>query len=147
MCGATGVLRLTDQPDDHALKGQDPKGAPGIVRAALLGLCPRCGAKGLFAGIAKFADRCPGCGLDYTAFNVGDGPAAFLTFGVGALVLCVAAWMALVVDPPLWVYVVVMVPLIFVPTLWGLRVSKGALLAAEYQRRAVEAKGEDITRP
>ena len=101
----------------------------------------------MFSGVAKFADRCPACGLDYTAFNVGDGPAAFLTFGVGALVVCVAAWLALVVDPPVWVYILALVPLTFGPTLWGLRVSKGALLAAEYMRRAVEAGGKDIREP
>jgi hypothetical protein len=30
------------------------------------------------------------------------------------------------------------------PTLYGLRVSKAALLAAEYQRRAMEAGAKDI---
>lgn len=90
--------------------------------------------------MAKFAERCKVCGLDFTQFNVGDGPAAFLTFGVGALVVCVAAWLALVVDPPLWVYIVVLVPLTFGPTIWGLRVAKAALLAAEYRRSAGEGR-------
>ena len=55
---------------------QTQKGQPGLVEAALLGLCPECGAKTLFSGPAKFAERCEKCGLDYAAFNVGDGPAA-----------------------------------------------------------------------
>lgn len=119
-------------------------GQPGLVSVALLGLCPRCGGKGLFGGIAHFAPRCGHCGLDYGAFNVGDGPAAFLTFGVGALAAGVAAWLALDVDPPVWVYVAVLVPLVVLPTLYGLRVSKAALLAAEYQRRAMEAGAKDV---
>lgn len=132
-------MRLTDPQSPSAFEGQ-----PGIFSAALFGLCPRCGAKGLFAGIAHFAPRCGRCGLDYGAFNVGDGPAAFLTFGVGALAAVVAAWLALDVDPPVWVYVAVLVPLVVLPTLYGLRVSKAALLAAEYQRRAMEAGAKDI---
>lgn len=107
-------------------------------------MCPRCGTKGLFAGIAHFAPRCEKCGLDFGAFNVGDGPAAFLTFGVGALAAVVAAWLALDVDPPVWVYVAVLVPLVVLPTLYGLRVSKAALLTAEYQRRASEAGAKDV---
>lgn len=75
---------------------------------------------------------------------MGDGPAAFLTFGVGALAAGVAAWLALDVDPPVWVYVAVLVPLVVLPTLYGLRVSKAALLTAEYQRRAAEAGAKDV---
>ena len=132
-------MRLTDPAKPSSSAGQ-----PGIVSAALFGLCPRCGAKGLFAGIAHFAPRCGRCGLDYGAFNVGDGPAAFLTFGVGALAAGVAAWLALDVDPSVWVYVAVLVPLVVLPTLYGLRVSKAALLTAEYKRRAAEAGAKDV---
>lgn len=125
----------TDQPKNV--------GQPGLVPAALFGLCPACGRRTLFAGVAQFAERCIGCGLDFTQFNVGDGPAAFLTFGVGALVVMIAAWLALVVDPPLWVYVVVLVPATFLPTIWGLRVAKAALLASEYRRSAGEGRRVD----
>ena len=52
---------------------------PKLAEAALFGLCPRCGARTLFAGWTRFADNCRACGLDLTRFNVGDGPAAFLT--------------------------------------------------------------------
>jgi surfeit locus 1 family protein len=63
----------------------DTKGQPGLAAAALFGLCPQCGAKGLFAGATKFAPKCGTCGLDYSRFNVGDGPAAFLTLIIGAI--------------------------------------------------------------
>ncbi len=61
---------------------------PAVV--ALRGLCPRCGAPGLFAGFVRFAPACAACGLSFDQFNVGDGPAAFLTLGVGALVTILA---------------------------------------------------------
>ncbi|MFM2300509.1 MAG: hypothetical protein RLZZ84_245 [Pseudomonadota bacterium] len=120
------------------------KGQPGIAAAALFGLCPRCGAKTLFDGAAKFADHCPACGLDYTEYNVGDGPAAFLTMVIGALVLGLALWLEFGVHPPVWVHVLIWPPLVAGLTLGGLRVSKAALLAAEIQRHAREATAKDV---
>ena len=69
---------------------------------AIKGLCPRCGAKTLFTGPIKFTSRCTACGLDFTAFNVGDGPAAFLTFLLGGLLVGLSLTLELTVEPPLW---------------------------------------------
>ena len=112
--------------------------------AALFGLCPRCGAKGLFASGAKFAPSCPSCGLDYAGFNVGDGPAAFLTMVIGALVVGLAFWVEVAFSPPFWVHLVLWLPFVVISTWWGLRTGKAALLAAEYQRRASEATRDDL---
>lgn len=123
---------------------QTTKGQPGIPAAALFGLCPECGSRTLFDGPARFALRCRVCGLDYSQFNVGDGPAAFLTMIVGALVVGLAVWLEFAVHPPFWVHIVLWVPLVAGLTLWGLRVSKAALLVTEYRRKAVEATGSDL---
>jgi len=122
----------------------DTKGQPGIAAAALFGLCPRCGEKTLFAGPAKFAPRCEGCGLDYGQFNVGDGPAAFLTMVIGALVVGLAFWVEVRFHPPLWLHAVLWIPFVTLSTLWGLRVSKAALLFTEYQRKAREVTNDDL---
>jgi uncharacterized protein (DUF983 family) len=118
----------------------DPKieGQPGIPRAALLGLCPRCGVGKLFAGVADFAPKCAVCGLDFAGFNVGDGPAAFLTLIVGALIVLLALWMHFSLLAPMWLIALVLVPLTAALVIWGLRIGKAALLAAEFQRRAGE---------
>jgi uncharacterized protein (DUF983 family) len=93
----------------------------------------------LFAGWLKFADRCRACGLDFSTFNVGDGPAAFLIFIVGTIVVVAA----LVVDgefsPPWWAHLV-WVPVAASLTIGGLRVSKAWLLAQEYKHRAREGR-------
>lgn len=125
--------------------GPQTKGQPGIALAALFGLCPRCGARGLFDGLARFAPRCRGCGLDFLQFNVGDGPAAFLTMIVGALIVGLALWLQLAFEPPFWVHIVLWVPLTAAAVVWGLRAGKAALLAAEYQRGAKEAGGKDLS--
>jgi uncharacterized protein (DUF983 family) len=122
---------------------RNTKGQPRIVEAALFGLCPRCGARCLFGGLTSFAARCRACGLDFTGFNVGDGPAAFLTLLVGALIVGLALWLELSVHPPFWVHIVLWVPLAAVAVVWGLRAGKAALLAAEFRRSAGEGKLKD----
>ena len=117
------------------------KGRPSIAEAALFGCCPRCGARTLFEGPVKFADRCRACGLDLQRFNVGDGPAAFLILIVGGLVAGLAIWLQLAVEPAFWVHALLWIPLTTVLVLVGLRLSKAALLAAEFRNKAGEARG------
>ena len=117
------------------------EGQPGIVSAALFGLCPKCAARTLFDGsLTQFAARCRACGLDFQKFNVGDGPAAFLTLIIGALIVGLALWVELAWHPPFWVHVVLWVPITAAAVVWGLRAGKAALLAAEYQRKAGEGR-------
>jgi uncharacterized protein (DUF983 family) len=112
---------------------------PDPLASALKGRCPKCGAPGLFAGPVKFADKCRACGLDFHAFNVGDGPAAFLILIVGAIVTGGAIWLELGASPPWWVHLI-WVPVALGLTLLGLRLGKAALLAQEYRHRAREGR-------
>jgi uncharacterized protein (DUF983 family) len=125
-------------------RGNQTKGQPGIAAAALFGLCPQCGAKGLFDGLTRFAPRCRACGLDYSRFNVGDGPAAFLIMVIGAAVVGMALWVEFSFAPPIWVHAVLWAPVITLATLGGLRITKAALLITEFRRNAREATGGDI---
>ena len=117
----------------------DGKGQPTLREAALFGLCPQCGNRTLFSGWVSFDSRCRACGLDFTRFNVGDGPAAFLTLIVGAILVGLAGWLAVAVAPPWWVHVILWLPLGLGMTLGGLRLSKAALLWSEYRQKAGEA--------
>lgn len=120
------------------------KGQPGLTEAALFGLCPKCGGKTLFAGVARFADRCRDCGLDYGKFNVGDGPAAFLTMIIGAVMTGLALWVQSAFHPPFWVHIVLWVPLTAAAVVLGLRIAKSALLHVEFTRDAREAGSSDL---
>ncbi len=117
-----------------------PDQAPRIVDVALKGLCPRCGAPTLFTGPIRFADRCRACGLDFAGFNVGDGPAAFLTLGVGTLVTVLAVALELAVQPPWWVHLLLWPVVTLAAVLVSLRYAKGALIAAEYRNAAREGR-------
>ena len=109
------------------------------LQAAIAGDCPRCGAHTLFGGWVRFADKCRACGLDFSSFNVGDGPAAFLIFIVGTITVVGALVVDGAFSPPWWVHLV-WIPVAAGLTIGGLRLSKGWLLAQEYQHRAREGR-------
>jgi uncharacterized protein (DUF983 family) len=117
-----------------------PAGAPTPVAVALGGLCPRCGAKTLFGGMASFAPSCSNCGLDYSSFNVGDGPAAFLTLILGAIVTAMAITLELTLHPPLWLHMLIWIPVTAAGVVLSLRAAKGALIAAESRNAAHEGR-------
>lgn len=115
-------------------------GGPAPFDCGVRGLCPRCGATTLFRGPVAFADRCSACALDFSAFNVGDGPAAFLTLILGGIVTILAIWLDLKLGPPWWVHALLWIPLTIGGVVGSLRVAKGMLLALEYRNAAREGK-------
>ena len=117
-----------------------PDTTPSPIKAGLTGCCPRCGARALFSGWIKFAANCPSCGLDFTTFNVGDGPAAFLTLIVGAIVAGLAIAVELIFSPPFWVHILLWPPIALALILGCLRASKGVLLALEFRNAAREGR-------
>jgi uncharacterized protein (DUF983 family) len=131
MSGAAGARPSTVDKQHHA---------PRPVDAGLKGLCPRCGAPTLFDGWIKFAQRCRACGLDFDRFNVGDGPAAFLTLILGTIVTIAAVALELTVGPPLWVHMLIWTPVTLLGVLGSLRITKALLLALEYRNAAEEAR-------
>ena len=116
---------------------------PAPLPVALRGLCPRCAAKTLYRGLAAFAPKCRVCGLDFAGFNVGDGPAAFLTLGVGGLVTGLAIALELSASPPWWLHVLIWPPVATALVLGALRYSKGGLVALEWSGRHAPGMAED----
>lgn len=110
------------------------------VRAAAAGRCPRCGRGRLYDGVLTLNGRCDACGLDLAAFNVGDGPAAFLILIIGAIVVGLALWVELSFEPPFWVHILLWTPLVLGGTVASLRVSKGVLLGLEFRHKAAEGR-------
>ena len=116
---------------------------PTATDVALHGVCPNCGQPTLFRSLIGFAPKCRACGLDFDAFNVGDGPAAFLTLVIGGLITGLAIWLELAVAPPWWVHVLIWPPLTLAAVLASLRYSKALLFALEYKHRAREGRISD----
>ena len=93
----------------------------------------------LFAGPIAFAKTCTRCGLDFEAFNVGDGAAAFLILIVGAILTVGAIWLELAASPPYWMHLI-WVPIGLGLTVGGLRIGKTLLIFQEYRQAAREGQ-------
>lgn len=135
---------MSETPDGGITDEIRVPAASMVMKAAAKGECPRCGARTMFKSFVNFADRCAACGLDYSRFNVGDGPAAFLTLAIGTVLAVAAILFDQAVHPPFWVHFLIWVPLTIVMVVYGLRVAKGALLIVEYRRDAHEAGSIDV---
>ena len=121
-----------------------PHVSPGLIVAGLRGLCPRCSAPTLFAGMIRFAPCCTACKLDLDQFNVGDGPAAFLTLGIGTLITILAIALELTVSPPFWVHFAIWLPVTIIAVVGSLRVAKAMLILAEYRNSAREGRVRNV---
>jgi len=110
------------------------------TRAGLSGRCPRCGQGKLFRGFLAVAPSCGVCGLDYSFADSGDGPAAFVILIIGFIVVGLALWMEVTLNPPLWVHFMLWIPLVIVLGLTALRLIKGLLIAFQYRNKASEGR-------
>lgn len=97
----------------------------------------------MFDGWVRFAPRCRDCGEDFSSFNVGDGPAAFLILTIGALVCALALVLQVKASPPFWVHIVLWVPITTALVLLSLRVSKAAMLIHEARAGVREGRVAD----
>jgi len=112
----------------------------GAIAAGLRCACPRCGQGRLFAGFLNLRPRCKRCGLDYSFADSGDGPAVFIMFLAGAIVVGAALVTEILFRPPYWVHAALWLPLILIVTLGPLRPMKGLMIALQYYHRAEERR-------
>jgi uncharacterized protein (DUF983 family) len=104
-----------------------------LTRAALACHCPRCGEGGLFTGLLTVRPSCPACGLDLSAEDAGDGPAVFVIFFLGLIVVGLAAIVEIKLSPPLWVHLVLWTPVILGGAILMLRPLKAGLIALQFR--------------
>lgn len=101
--------------------------------------CPRCGKGKLFAGFLTVAKRCTVCGLDLSKADSGDGPAVFLIFIIGFLVVPVALWVHATFAPPQWLNMTLWPLVVFALTILMLRPAKALLIALQFKNRASDS--------
>jgi uncharacterized protein (DUF983 family) len=113
--------------------------AVSMLRAALGCRCPRCGQGKLFAGLLNVRRACEVCGLDLSAQDAGDGPAVFVIFFLGLIVVGLAAVVEIRFSPPIWVHLVLWTPLILGGAVAMLRPLKAGLIALQYRHHLLVA--------
>ena len=125
------------------MSGGNSGNKSAVGSAWVLGRCPRCGKGKLFHGFLGVAKACSVCGLDYSGFEAGDGPAVFVILIVGAIVAGGALITEVAFHPPYWVHAVIWGPAILILSLGLLRPLKAALIVQQYRHRAEEARRAD----
>lgn len=105
--------------------------------------CPNCGEGFLFDGYLKVAARCEACGQDLSRADSGDGPVVFILLIVGAIGCGGLLFTELALRWPVWLELLVWLPLIGFMTLASLRPFKAILIALQFHNNAAEARRED----
>ena len=122
------------QAQDNSPARVDP------IRAGLLCRCPHCGRGPLFAGFLKVVETCEVCGFDFRRLNTGDGPAVFVMQIAGGISVFSALGVELAYRPPMWVHLVLWLPLVAVLSLGLMRPAKGLMIGLQVRSRAGEAR-------
>lgn len=106
------------------------------VATGLSGRCPRCGQGKLFSAFLTVAPACEACGLSFAFADAGDGPAFFVSLVAGAIIAGLALLVEVAYEPPIWVDVVIFLPLTLLLCIAPLRPLKGVLIAQQYRMKA-----------
>lgn len=119
---------------DEASKGQS-----GLVRAALFGLCPRCGAKSLWDAPAAFAPTCRACGLAFEDYEPRGRGLYFVLLPLIALLIGGALRLDDWLRPPLWLMLGAIVIVVPTVVIGAIRMMKTMLLMARLRAAGVLA--------
>ena len=113
----------------------EQKGQPGLVSAALSGLCPRCGGRTLFAAPAALADECAKCSLDFRKLERGGRFVGVVTMLLALVLILAALGLDEWLRPPLWVSFLFWAPVTIGSVIFGLRFYKTMWVYHQYEER------------
>ena len=126
----------------------DQHSLPSPYTTGLAGQCPRCGEGKLFEGFLKVRPSCSACGLDFSFADSADGPAVFIMLIAGFSVLGAALYVEIAYEPPIWVHMMIWLPLAVIVCLALLRPMKGLAVSLQYAHKAEEGRfDKDGPRP
>jgi uncharacterized protein (DUF983 family) len=111
------------------------------LRTGLLCRCPRCGQGRLFAAYLKVVEKCTVCGLDLREHDSGDGPAVFIIFILGFIVVPLAVWTEFRFEPPFWLHAMIWPAVLLGGTFALLPPLKGLTVALQYRHRSTSQDG------
>jgi uncharacterized protein (DUF983 family) len=108
---------------------------PSAFSAGLKSRCPAYERAPLFEGCLAVRSRCSACGTDLSAQDSSDGPVAFIILIVGAIVVTLALVTEVRYGPPVWLHLLLWLPLTMVLVLAPMRPFKAVLIALQHKHR------------
>lgn len=102
--------------------------------------CPKCGEGDLYKpGLTlTLRDVCAVCGLDLGRNDSADGPAVFLIFILGFLLVPMALIFDAKIHPPLWVHAALWGSIALGITIGALRPLKAYIIALQFKHRRTD---------
>lgn len=88
--------------------------------------CPVCGQGRVFAGYLRLVDNCEVCGAPLGQLRADDAPPYFTIFLAGHILVPPVLWVERAYQPPMWLHMVVWLPLFAIASILLLRPIKGA---------------------
>ena len=104
------------------------------ILAGIRGLCPRCGEGRLFEGFLKVPPACDACGHELASVETGDGAATFIIQIAGFVVGFSALAVEIAWRPPIWLHLILWLPLVAALALGLMRPGKGLMIALQMLR-------------
>lgn len=108
-----------------------PYAVPSFMTALLRGAqnrCPVCGEGKVFRGYLKVVPECSVCHAPLGELRADDAPPYFTILIVGHLLVPLLLWVETTYAPPIWLHMVIWLPLFTVASLVLLRPIKGAVV-------------------
>ena len=100
----------------------------------------------MFDGFLHVRPVCRTCGADLSGQDSGDGAVAFIVLIVGAVVVGLALVVEVRYGPPVWLHLLLWLPLTVILVLALMRPFKAILIALQYKHRRHDF-GEPAGRP
>lgn len=97
--------------------------------------CPACARGRLYRKYLKTAEICGNCGEEFFHHRADDAPPYFTMLIVGHVVVALVLWTEIALSPPVWVHMLVWLPLTLVLSLLLLPSIKGAVLGLQWALR------------
>lgn len=104
--------------------------------------CPHCAKGNLFKSYLTLNKQCPVCELDLEFADSADGPAIFIIFIVGAIVVSLALLVDVLFKPSMLVNMALWIPLTIILSVALMRPFKAIIIALQYRYGAQEGKSE-----
>ncbi|MTI18651.1 DUF983 domain-containing protein [Rhodobacteraceae bacterium RKSG542] len=114
-----------------------------IVGIGLRGKCPFCGQSSIFKGYLTLRSHCPSCGSSLESADPGDGPAVFIIMFLGFVIVGGVLLVEMAYQPPMWLHLVIWLPLTIILSLVVLRPLKGLIIALQFFNKASEGKRDE----
>jgi uncharacterized protein (DUF983 family) len=128
--------------DGHSSPLPERNVLKAVSRGARL-CCPNCGERKLFTSYLKVAEHCPACGEALHHHRADDAPPYFTMFIVGHIILSLLMTVELTYAPPVWLHLVIWLPLTAGLCLALLPSVKGIIVAVQWAQRMHGFGGEE----